>query len=98
MAHLEKFVPFTELHRLLPAVVAFVKISRYTAELDQLVLFQALSERNVVKIIKSVNRRTEAIVIFLFNKQIIQSFIYGLVVVTLNRPQIRLHKWQMVHL
>lgn len=86
MTHLEKFVPFTEFHGLLPAVVAFVKISRYTAELDQLVLFQALSERNVVKIIKSVNRRTEAIIIFLFNKQIIQSFIYGLVVVTLNRP------------
>lgn len=85
IAHLEKLVPFTELYRLLPAVVAFVEISRYTAELDELVLFKPLGQRDVVKIIKSVDRRTEAIVVFLFNKQIIQSFVYGLVVVTLNR-------------
>ena len=34
ISHLVKLVPFAELHRLLPAVVALVKISCYAAELD----------------------------------------------------------------
>ena len=36
--HLVKLVPLTKLHRLLPAIVALVKISSYTAELNKLVL------------------------------------------------------------
>ena len=84
IAHLVKLVPFTELHRLLPAVVALVKISGYPAEFDELVFLKSLGQRDVIKVIKSVDRCTEAIVVFLFDEQIIQSFVYSLVVVTLN--------------
>ena len=82
--HLVKLVPLTELYRLLPAVVTLVKISCYAAELDQLVFLKPLGQRDVVKVIKSVDRCTKTVVVFFFNKQIIQSFVYSFVVVTLN--------------
>lgn len=85
IAHLVKLVPFTELYRLLPAVVTLIKVSCYAAELNELMFLKPLGQRDVVEVIKSVDRCPEAIVVFLFNKQIIQSFVYSLVVVTLNR-------------
>ena len=81
---LVKFVPFAELHWLLPAIVTFVEVSCDAAKLDQLVFLQPLSESDVVKVVKCVDGRTETIVVFLVNEEIVQRLVYRFVVVTLD--------------
>lgn len=53
--HLVKLVPLTQFHRLLPAVVALVKIGCNAAELDQLVFFKSLGQRNVIEVVEGID-------------------------------------------
>lgn len=52
---LVELVLFAELHALLPAVVTLEQVGCDPPELDQLVLFQALGQRDVVKVVISVD-------------------------------------------
>ena len=54
-SYLIKFVSLAKFHRLLPAIVSFEQVRRYTPELNQLVFLEPLSQGNVVEIIKSIN-------------------------------------------
>lgn len=53
--HLVKLVLLAELDTLFPAVVAFKKIGCDPSEFNQLVLLQALGERDVVEVVVCVD-------------------------------------------
>lgn len=49
--HLIELVLFAELHTLFPAVVALEEIGSNPPELNQLMLLQALGQRDVIKVV-----------------------------------------------
>ncbi len=52
--HLIELVLLAELHTLFPAVVALEEVGSDSPELNQLVLLQALSQRDVVKVVVGI--------------------------------------------
>lgn len=48
--------------------------------------------------IKNKEQRSRDLVVFLFCQQVVEGFVDGLVVVILDRPQVRLDQLQLVHL
>lgn len=60
-SYLEEPVFLAELDRLLPAVVAFVKVGCDATELRQLVTLQLLGQCDIVEVVKCVNRRSQTL-------------------------------------
>ena len=89
---------FAQLHRLLPTVVPLVEIRRDAPELDQLVPLQPLSQRDVIEVIERFNTRPHALVILLLDQEIIQRFVDRLVIVVLDRSQVRFDQRKLVDL
>ena len=56
--NLEELVLLAEVDRLFPTIVALVQVRADTSELNQLVFLQTLRQRDVVKVVEGVNRRT----------------------------------------
>lgn len=63
-----KFVLFAKFNRLLPAVVALVKVSGDSAELDKRMIFQLLGKGNVIKVVVSLKTGPQCFIIFVFDK------------------------------
>lgn len=59
--YLVEFVLLAELHTLSPAVVALVKISSNTPELDQVVFLQSLRQANGIKVVVGVNGGSQSL-------------------------------------
>lgn len=55
-SHLIELVFLAELHALLPAVIALEEVGSDSPELDQLVLLQALGQRDVVEVVVGIYR------------------------------------------
>ena len=89
---------FAQLHRLLPAVVALVEIRRDASELDQLVPLQSLRQRDVIEVVERFNACPHALIILFLDQEIIQRFVYRLVIVVLDRSQVRFDQRKLVDL
>lgn len=61
-SNLVELVLFAELHALLPAVVALEEIGCDPSKLDQLVLFQALGQGDVVKVVIGIDGGAQGLV------------------------------------
>lgn len=60
-SYLVELVLLAELHALSPAVVALVKVSSDTSELNQLVFLQPLRQVNGVEVVIGINGRSKAL-------------------------------------
>ena len=96
--YLEEAVVLAQLHGLLPSVVALVQVGRDAAELDQLVLLEALRQRDVVKVVKRLDGRPHPLVVLLVNEEVVQCLVDGFVVVVLHGAQVWLDQGQVVEL
>lgn len=125
--NLVELVLFAELNALFPAVVTLEEVGRDPPELNQLVLLQALGQRDVIKVVVSVNGSAQRLekrradpntanaseqipagqkelgylshsVVFFDDEEVVESLVYGLVVVVLDRPEVRLDQRQLLHL
>ena len=85
VSHLEQLVLLAKVDRLLPAIVALVQVGANASELDQLVLLQTLRQRDVVKVVEGVDGCSQALVVFLFDQQVVQRLVDCLVVVVLSQ-------------
>lgn len=97
-AYLEQFVLFAQVNRLLPAVVALVEVGGNAAELDQLVLLEALREGDVIKVVVGVDGGAQTLVVLLLDEEVVKGLVDGLVVVLLYGAQVRLYKRHLVSL
>ena len=109
---LEQVVLLAQLHTLAPPktiqckglllkiisipVVTLVQVGGNSSEFYQLVLLQRLSQLNVVKVVKCINARLQALVILLGDQQPIEGLVDGLVVQVLDAPEVRLHQLDVV--
>ena len=89
MPHLKQSV-LSEINRLLLTVVALVQIGTDSSKLDELVLLEALCECDCVKVVESVNGRTQALVVFLFDEEVDERLVDRLVIVVLHRAEVGL--------
>ncbi|TNN66810.1 hypothetical protein EYF80_022879 [Liparis tanakae] len=81
------------LHALPPAVVALVKVSGDTSELNQLVFLQPLRQANGVEVVVGVDGRPQALwmthsITSRAKRKVVEGFVDRLVVVTLHGPQV----------
>lgn len=81
--YLEKFVLFAQVHRLFPAVVALIEVGGNATEFNQLMLLKALRQGDVVEVVIGIDGGTQALVVLLLNKQVVEGLVDGLVVVLL---------------
>ena len=95
---LVQLVFLAQLHRLLPPVVHLEEIGGDTAELDQLVFLQALSQSDVVEVVETVDGLPQTVVIFVLDVAVVQGLVYNLVVVGLDTLYVRQDQRQLTDL
>ncbi|CAI6082879.1 unnamed protein product [Clonostachys chloroleuca] len=81
---------------LLPALVLAVDARGDLAEEDQVVLLEAASQLNSIVVVIVLNGVAESLVIFLLNKQIIDSLVHNTLVLNLDIEQERLDQGEII--
>lgn len=93
---LVKLVLLGQGDRLLPALVVAVNVSCDLAEEDQIMLLQPLGKCNGIEVVVVIDRVTESLVIFLLDQQVVDSIVYGPLVLSLDIEQERLDQRNVV--
>ena len=75
-----------------------VQVSGNTTKLQEFVLFHALRQGDIVKVVKVINRVAQRLVILFLNQQVIVRIVDRLVVGLLHRHKVGLDERQVVRL
>lgn len=75
---------------MLPPVVSFVEVRSDSPEFYQFVLLELLCKGDIIEVIKGVDGGAQALVVLLFNEQVVERLIDCLVIEVLYRPQVGL--------
>ena len=65
---------------------------------NPLILYVPLCERDVIEVVKGIDRRPQSIEVLFVDQKRVQCLVDGLVVVVLHGAQVRLHQWDVTSL